>query len=99
MRAAPKEVDKIKAAGVGTEAALKNADLNYAPLANLVQANMNGQRLASKFLEELHSHYADPDTVYLAVKQILNGPCDIETLTTLRGFMRVIQKRIERSAP
>jgi hypothetical protein len=93
------EAKKKKAAGVGTVAALKNVQLDYKPLANLVQANVNGQRMASSFLEDLHSHYADPDTLYLAVKNILPESKDIEALTTLRGFMRVLQKRIERSAP
>lgn len=100
MKHAPTGSTKRKAAPLSQgNTALQNTNLDYAPLANLVQANVNGQRMASKFLEELHSHYADPDTLYLAVKHILPEIGDIEALTTLRGFMRIIQKRIERSAP
>lgn len=99
MSRAPIGPTKTKAAGLDTRAALENTQLDYAPLGTLVQANINGQRMASKFLEELHSQYADPDTLYLAVKATLSDANNIEALTTLRGFMRVIQKRIERSSP
>jgi hypothetical protein len=88
---------KKKVAGVGTEATLKNTQLNYAPLGNLVQANLNGQRLAAYLIEELQGH-ADPDTLYLAIKSLQSDGQDMEALARLRGFARIIQKKLERSA-
>jgi len=89
---------KIKAVGLDTRTALENTQLDYAPLATLVQANINGQRLASTALDEMQGHCADPDTLYLALKTIMPTSRDIEALTTMRGFMRILQKRIERTA-
>ena len=92
------ETKKTKAAGAATPTALRNPNLNYAPLATLVQSNIDGQRLAGAFLEGLESYYCDSDGLYLAVKSMLSHGQDIEALTTLRGFFRIIQKRLERGA-
>jgi len=85
-------------AGRQPEATLQNVQLDYMPLADLVQANVNGQRRASILLAELHSHYADPDTLYLALKSILPDTLQMECLATLRGFARCLQKRLEAEA-
>ena len=90
---------KTKAAGAGTQAALKNTQLDYAPVGDLIQANIDGQALAGRVLADLSGHFADPDTLYLALKTLAPDSKDIVALTKMRGFMRILQKRIERSAP
>lgn len=91
-------LQKIKAAGLDTRAALKNQQLNYAPISNLVQANLDGQRLAASSIDELQSSFADVDLLYLALKSLLPGSQDMEALARIRGFMRILQKSIERGA-
>ena len=93
------EAEKTKAAGAGTQAALKNPTLDYAPMGDLVQANIDGQRTAADVLAQMKTHFADPDTLYLALKAIGPDCRDIRALTRMRGFMRILQKRIERSEP
>jgi len=83
---------KVKATGV---ASLKNIDLNYVPISSLVLANVNGQHMASTFINGLEDYYGDSDALYLAVTALLSGGRNIEALTTLRGFLRTIQKRLE----
>lgn len=78
------------------ESTLQNKSLDYTPLSNLIQANIDGQRAASNCLEAMRDHFADPDSLYLAVKALLPAS-DIEALTRLRGFMRICQKAIERA--
>ena len=90
---------KTKATGVSAPAALKNSSLDYAPLASLVQWNINGQRQAGALLDSLQSFYADSDALYLAVKNIVSDGETTEALTALRGFLSVIQKAAERGAP
>ena len=87
---------KTKAAGAGTQAALKNVQLDYAPLGDLIQANIDGQRAAQDALQKLGASYADPDALYLAIKEVSPDARDIRALTRVRGFMRVLQKTIER---
>lgn len=89
----------VHVVGEQAEATLKKSELDYAPLGNLVQANLTGQSLASTVLEGLQTHYGDPDSLYLALKSIMPESRDIEALTAIRGFMRRIQKALERSAP
>lgn len=88
----------VYVAGRQPEAALKNVQLDYTPLADLVHANIEGQRQASKFLVNIQSHYADPDALYLELKSMLPDSLQSECLATLRGFARGIQKRIEAEA-
>ncbi|CAN5390650.1 hypothetical protein BH11PSE11_BH11PSE11_12320 [soil metagenome] len=89
---------QIKKAPAATGASLLNTQLDYAPLGDLVQANIDGQRLASAAVADLHSHFADPDALYLSLKSVMPDIRDIEALTKMRGFMRIVQKCIERSA-
>jgi hypothetical protein len=90
--------NKTRAAGLDTRAALQNTQLDYAPVANLIQANIDGQRLAKAFLSDLQNSYADPDAMYLAIKSIEGDGQHMEALATLRGFARILQKALERSA-
>lgn len=92
------EVEKTKAAGAGTEAALKNPDLKYGPMGALVQANIEGQRLASACLADLKRYYADPDLLYLTFKRILPESLSAEQRAALRGMCRGLQKRLENVA-
>jgi hypothetical protein len=84
---------KTKAEGTPIPSALENVELNYAPLVRLAQANTNGQRIGTAALDQV---FGDLDCLYLPIKQAIPDSCDTETLATLRGFMRVLQKRIER---
>ncbi len=77
---------------------LQNAGLDYAPLDELVQANIDGQRRASNFLAGIQSYYAHPDTLYLELKSVLPDSLHSECLANLRGFARCIQKRLETSS-
>ena len=90
------EAQKTKAAGAATPTALKNYNLNYAPLSDLVQANIDGMRLAADVLADLQNYFVDPDALYLALKEIGPDTRDTLALTRMRGFMRLIQKRLER---
>ena len=88
-----------KAPGTDAPAAPKNSSLDYSPLGDLVQANIAGQRLAADMLAELFGYFADPDTLDLALKTLAPDSHDIVALTRMRGFIRNLRKRIERSAP
>ena len=92
------EAEKTKAAGAATPTALKNPNLDYAPLADLVQWNIDGQRLAGTFLQGMNCQFFDCDALYFAVKLVTGDCLDTEALTTLRGFMRILQKRLERGS-
>lgn len=82
--------------GLATKSTLLNSDLHYEPLGNLVQANVDGHRAAATLLNELRSHFTDPDALFLAIKSLLPDCRNAETLATLRGFARCCQKQIER---
>jgi hypothetical protein len=92
------ESKKTKATGVSAPAALLNNKLDYAPLGDLVQANIDGFRLAADAIEDLNTHFADPDALYLALKTIAPDTRDTLALTRMRGFMRALQKALSRSA-
>lgn len=66
------------------------------PISDLVLAIINGQKLASSFLSTIKGSFADPDSLYYQVKELLPEVTHLETLTTLRGFCRGLQKEIER---
>ena len=89
---------KTKAAGAGTQAALENTQLDYAPLHELVQANIDGQRAAKEALAKIGGSFADPDALYLAIKAVSPETRDIRALTRMRGLMRILQTAIERGA-
>jgi len=78
--------------------ALLNPQLDYAPLADLVQANLDGQRLAAARIADLKRFYADPDMLYLTVKSILPETLTAKQMAALRGLMRGLQKTLEVSA-
>jgi hypothetical protein len=92
------ETTKTKAAGLDARAALENTQLDYAPLHSLVQANIAGQGRAAAAIDEIGACYADPDTLYLALKTLMPAATGIEVLAALRGFCRTTQKHIERGS-
>jgi hypothetical protein len=67
---------------------------DYVPIADLVQANIDGQRLAAAFIDRLHSQYLDPDTLAVELLDILKT--DLIGNPRLRGFVRRLQKQLER---
>lgn len=77
--------------------AYENTHLDYLPIGDLVQLNIEGQQLAKDPIEQLQTRFVDPDLLYSTLKTILPATNDIAALTRVRGFMRILQKRIERS--
>ena len=69
------------------------------PMSDLVFANVNGQKLASVFLSTVQGRFADPDTLYDEIKTLLPEIASLETLSTLRGYCRGLQKELERGHP
>lgn len=90
------EPQNTKATGVGAQVASQNTSQDdYAPSGNLIQAHIDGERIASAFLDDLRSHFADPDTLFHRIAMLHAGGKSSEALATLRGFCRKLQKRLE----
>ncbi|WP_194720921.1 hypothetical protein [Noviherbaspirillum malthae] len=64
-------------------------------LAELVAANLKGQKQAKEFIEQVRTSYPDPDALYAELLALLPEFHDIEALTVTRGFLRIVQKRLE----
>lgn len=68
------------------------------PDSKLIQATINGQQSASTAVDRLRHHHSDPDALFLALNGLLPETSDLILLAGLRGFMRTVQKRLERAA-
>lgn len=65
------------------------AAAHHRAVADAVSEALDGQRLASRFIDELRMTYADPDALYFALQAANASPA------RLRGFCRAVQKMLE----
>ena len=64
-------------------------------LGDQVAANISGQRAAHLALEQVRGHTAHPEALFVKAVSIQEE----QGAAALLGFMRVVQKAIERSQP
>ena len=64
-------------------------------LAELAQANVNGNDQAMQPLDQIKAGAADIDALYALVTSIIPPTDDLIVLATLRGAMRKVQKTLE----
>lgn len=65
------------------------APVQHRHLADAVGDALDGQRLASRVLDQVRNTFAEPDTLYFALQAANGSPA------RLRGFCRALQKALE----
>lgn len=66
-----------------------SAAAHHRAVADAVSEALDGQRLASRFVDELRMTYADPDALFFEMQGANTSPA------RLRGFCRAVQKMLE----
>lgn len=91
------DVLTAQAVGMRADAASQNtgsAVCSSAP--DLVQAAIDGERIAKAFLHDLGRLYVDPDHLCTLVSEACLPPVDPASQAKLRGLCRCLQKRLEK---
>lgn len=65
---------------------------------NQVAAYIAGEQAAKAFVTTIQTCFADPDTLFKDIQLLVPVISDAETLGTLRGYCRTLQKEIEGDA-
>ncbi len=65
------------------------AAAQHRAVADAVGDALDGQRLASRILDQVRNTFAEPDTLYFALQAANTSPA------RLRGFCRALQKSLE----
>ncbi|MFS0754474.1 hypothetical protein ABC383_07220 [Noviherbaspirillum sp. 1P10PC] len=63
---------------------------------DLSMAHMSGEQAAAAALDKVCHYYAHPDELYWALLPLIPKKLGVERMTNIRGFLRAIQKHLER---
>lgn len=74
---------------------LSNIQLDYAPAAYLTHSSAVGKLAARRSIDRIEAGAADPDEIFLALKEMIGVELPAGALAQIRTYSRLMQRALE----